>query len=507
MPAPIGGLNARDSLAAMQPTDAVTLTNFFPAPTSVDLRKGYANWVTGIDSHVESLMVYNSATASKLFGAAGAKFYDFTATGAVGAAVVSGLGNARWQHTNFGTTAGQFLYCVNGVDAPQLYNGTAWQAVTAVSVPIAVTGVTASTFIAINSYKSRLYFIPSGSLSFWYLPLSQLGGAASQFDLTPWFKMGGYLMAMVTWTLDDSNGTNEYAVFISSQGEVVVYQGTDPSSASTWALNATFHIGRPIGRRCWVKFGSDIIFICADGFYPLSKALLTDRSQAQASISDKINNLVSADVRAYPSNFGWDAIFHPAGTKLIVNVPQTENSIQYQYVQNTISGAWCKFTGWNANCFARMGDDLYFGGNLQATANSAFVAKCDTGYSDNGAYINGEVKTAFNYLGAPGRIKSMKMCRPVINTSGTLVPAIGFDVDFADNPPPGAPMFTASTGSLWNVALWNTFGWGDITNIKQTFQTAYGVGYCVSMHMKLVNNYSALQWLSVDYVYEIGGVI
>jgi hypothetical protein len=40
LPAPIGGWNARDSLAEMQPLDAVQMNNFFPTPTDVTLRKG-----------------------------------------------------------------------------------------------------------------------------------------------------------------------------------------------------------------------------------------------------------------------------------------------------------------------------------------------------------------------------------------------------------------------------------------------------------------------------------
>ena len=41
VPAPIGGWNARDSLANMSPTDAVQLVNWFPTPTDVTMRKGY----------------------------------------------------------------------------------------------------------------------------------------------------------------------------------------------------------------------------------------------------------------------------------------------------------------------------------------------------------------------------------------------------------------------------------------------------------------------------------
>ena len=41
VPAPIGGWNARDSLANMSPTDAVQMVNFFPTPTDVTMRKGW----------------------------------------------------------------------------------------------------------------------------------------------------------------------------------------------------------------------------------------------------------------------------------------------------------------------------------------------------------------------------------------------------------------------------------------------------------------------------------
>jgi hypothetical protein len=42
--APLGGWNARDSIAEMNPMDAVTLENFFPTPSDVTLRKGYSKY-------------------------------------------------------------------------------------------------------------------------------------------------------------------------------------------------------------------------------------------------------------------------------------------------------------------------------------------------------------------------------------------------------------------------------------------------------------------------------
>jgi len=503
VPAPIGGLNAHDALAAMPPTDAVTLDNFFPNPTSVNLRNGYKTSVTGINNHVESLMVWNGSSGSKLIAAAGANFYDVTTPGAVGAAVVTGNTSARWQYSNMGTTGGQYIVCVNGVDLMQIYDGTTWQQVTGVSAPIAITGVATSALIGVNMYKTRLFFIENNSFHVWYMPVNSIGGAAAKLDLSPLFRLGGYLMAMTTWTIDNASGINEFATFISSEGEIVIYNGTDPSNASTWAIDGTFRVGRPIGRRCFEKVASDVYIVSADGLYPLSKALLTDRSQDSYAISNKITNLINNDVQAYAANFGWECKLYPIGNKIIINVPQTENKVQYQYVMNTITNSWCRFTNWNANCFAVIQDKMYFGSNLSGGANSAFVAQCDVGYSDNGAYVFGEAKTAFQYFGAPGRSKRFTMVRPIFQNAGTMQAALAMDVDFADSNPTGTPTFTGGFGSLWNTSLWNTFGWGDISGVKKDWQGVTGIGDAGALHMKIVNNKTPVQWQSIEYVFEV----
>lgn len=505
VPAPIGGLNARDALAAMPPNDAVTMDNFFPGTTTVDLRRGFVNWATGLPANVESLLPYQPAGGGTLFAASGTAFYDVTSQAAVGAAVVSGLTNARWQHINIGTPGGQFLMAVNGADKLRGYSGSAWW--TDGDGTHDITGIDTAKCIHINLYKSRVFLVEKDSFRVWYLPLNSIAGAAASIDMSPLFKLGGYLMAMMTWTVDNAGGVNEYAVFISSEGEVVVYLGSDPSAAGNWTIQGVFRVGRPVGRRCFVKVGADIILLCADGFFPLSKALLTDRSQTQDAISNKITNLVNNDVQSYAGNFGWEACLYPIGNKLLVNVPQVQGSRQYQYVMNTITGAWSRFTGWNANCFAVMGDALYFGGNLGVGANSAFVAKADTGYSDAGAYIFGEVKTAFRYFGAPGRQKRMTMVRPIFLTAGNMQAALAMDMDFSDTYPTATPTFSGVSGTPWNSAPWNSFPWGDVSSIKKDWQGISGVGDAGALHMRIVNNKSAVQWQSVEYVYETGGIL
>lgn len=503
IPAPIGGLNARDSIAAMPPTDAVTMENWFPTPTNITVRNGSTNYATGLPGWVETVMAYNAYTtvATKLFAASGTSIYDVSAGGAVGAPVVTGQTNARWQYTNFATAGGQFLVAVNGQDDLELYNGTAWQAVNASSSPIAITGVTTASLIGVHPFKGRLFFIEKASLSVWYLPVGQVGGAAVEFDMSSLFRLGGYLTAMHSFNVDTVAGPQDYFAFVSSEGEVLIYQGYDPNQVASWYQVGTFRIGRPVGYRCLEKVGSDLYVICADGLFPLSKAMLTDRSQEAAAISDKIKNLINTDVQQYGSHFGWEVTLYPIGNKLIVNVPQVESNIQYQYVMNTITGAWSKFTGWNAACFELQGDKLYYGG-------SGVVAQCDTGSSDNGNPITTDLRPAFSYFGDPGSNKQFTMARPMITYDSPIGVSVVLNTDYRDAQPTSQLNLPTQTGvSLWNVALWNVSYWATGTQIRLNWETVYGIGYAASLRMKTISKAANVSLVSIDYGYQKGGVL
>lgn len=499
IPAPVGGLNARDALANMPEEDASVMTNWFPTPTSVDVRKGYNNYATGFPGWVETVGYYNGPVTKQLFGWSSTSVYDGSASGAIGAAVVTGLTNARWQHVNYATPGGNYLYAVNGADAPLLYDGTTWVKITAVSTP-AITGVTASNFIHVNVFKNRLWFTEKNTFKVWYLPVDSVGGAALSINLGSLFKLGGSLQCMANWTINNQGGIDDYACFISTEGEVALYKGTDPASATTWALVGMFRIGRPIGRRCFIKTGSDVIVVCADGAFPMSKALLNDRSQLNESLSDKIVNLISDDVTAYANNFGWQPMLYPIGNKLIINVPQTENSVQYQYVMNTVNGSWTKFTGWNAACWEFFGDGLYFGGN-------GIIAKADTGTDDNGANINVDAKTAFTYFGKKGRVKRVTMARPVFYADALFTPSIGLNMDFEDKAPTAPNNYIANTSSAWDVSPWDVTAWGGGNQVIKNWQTVNGVGTAVSLRVRAAVKGIAVSWQATDYAYELGGVL
>lgn len=503
IPAPVGGLNARDSIAAMSPEDALILDNCFCKPSSVDVRDGSVNWGTGLPAWVESVMAYNGISSKKLFAASGSGIYDVTTQAAVGAAAVSGLTSARFQHVNFANAATNWLYAVNGADKPQLYNGTAWVAIDSGSTP-AITGVTTTNLIGINVYKSRIWFTEKSTTKIWYLPVNSVGGAAQSIDFGPLFKLGGYLMGMATWTLSNANGTQEFAVFVSSEGEGLIYAGYDPSSAATWYLAGSFRGGRPIGRRFYCQIGSDLALITADGIGLVSEELLTNRSNLSTELSDKILNLVNSDVKSYNANFGWQPILYPIGNKLIINVPQTENSRQYQYVMNTISRSWSTFgktfSPWNAACFEVFSDSLYYGGNT-------VVVKCDEGMDDNGAAIFTDIQQAYNYFKSPGQQKYFTMARPIFITSGNVNISIGLNIDFSNEVPVSVPDVTTITSPLWDLSPWDVTAWAEDGATVNDWQTLGGIGNAASFRMRTSTLGASLSWQSTDYVYQYGGIL
>ena len=494
LPAPIGGWNARDSLVGMDPRDAVVLNNWYPATTECVVRQGYSKYSTGITGQVETLMAYSHGkTANELFAIAGGKVYDCTAGGAVGAAVLTGLSNSRWQYTNIATGAGAFLSMANGVDTPKVYNGSTW-------TDAAITGVTASHLNSPILYANRQFFIEEGTLKVWYLPTDSIGGAANALDVSAYMTKGGYIVAHGTWTIDAGQGVNDHYVIVTNRGQIIVYQGTDPSSATAWSMVGIWDIGAPVGNRSLYKYAGDMLLITQDGVVPLSGALQSSRVQPRVALTDKIQYAISQAVTAYAGNFGWQLMYVPTINQLWLNVPVEEGTNQQQYVMNTITGAWCNFTGWNANCMEMYLDEPYWGGN-------GFVAHAWNTNSDAGTNITAYGLQAFNSFNSAGTLKRFTMSRPVLRSDGVPTVFAGVSVDFNLTDATASLTFAPPTYGTWDSAIWDMSKWGGEVKVFQYWQGVNGVGYYGAPVVKVASSLIDVRWVSTDLVIESGGIL
>lgn len=494
LPAPTGGWNARDGLTAMQPLDAVTLTNWFPATTECVLRSGYTKHATGIAGQVETLMAYSGGATDKFFAIADGKVYDVTSSGAVGAAVVTGLTNSRWGYCNIATPGGNFLSMANGVDAPRNYDGTSW------TTPV-ITGVTATTLENPILYAQRQFFIGKNTLKTWYLPTDSIAGAANPVDVAPFATKGGYIVSHGTWTIDAGQGVDDHYVIMTSKGQVIVYQGTDPSNANSWSMVGVWDIGSPVGPRSLYKYAGDMLVVCQDGVIPMSAALQSSRVNPKVAITDKIQYAISEAITSYGSNFGWQLLYVPTINQLWLNVPVQEGANQQQFVMNTISGSWCNYTGWNANCLELFQDNAYFGGD-------GYVGRAWNSGADDGQQINGYGLQAFNNFNGAGTLKRFTMSRPILRTNGTPAIYAGIDVDFdlSDTSEPLTAPASLATG-VWDSSNWDNSIWSGPLKVLQYWQGIHGVGYYGAPIVKTSSLGSELRWVSTDIVIEGGAIL
>ena len=498
LPPPIGGLNARDALSNMDPKDALILNNFFPQPTFVELRRGHLSFATlPGTAPINTLMQWAGPTSNKLFAAASSTIYNVTAGGSVASADVSGLTNSKWQYVNFATAGGHFIWMCNGADTPMTYDGSAWSVLSTMSAGAASVGFSASNFIYVTSYKSRLWMVEKGTRNAWYLGASSITGLATKFPLGAIFQLGGELVAIGTISQDAGNGPDDYICFLTSNGEVAIYTGTDPGT--DFQIVGRFQVARPVPLRPLIQVGGDMFVLTDDGVISMIRALNIDKAAiGKSALTSKINTLINQAVQSYRSNFGWQVFAYPRGNWAIVNVPVTENSSQYQYIMNTITGSWCTFTGMDANNWCLMGEDLYFGGN----AGVVYIA--DTGYTDAGAGILGQLKSAFNYLGNRGTNKWVTMIRPVYRANGAPTILLGVDMDFSDADP-GSNLNVPASGSGWDEGLWDAAMWTGDTAYTVEWQTVGGIGYCMAVRMNALSKGQSLQINAFDVQAQIGG--
>lgn len=484
----------------MGPLDAVILENWFCKVANCVFRGGCANWVTGFASRPKILAPYNALTGTnKLFSASDLGIFDVTTAGAVGAAVLART-QGYHQYVQMAVSGGSYLILVNGTDKPAYYDGAAWVAVDAASVP-ALTGVTTTLLCHVNIYKRRLFFMEVNKLNFWYLAADAIGGALTEFQLGGVCPRGGFTMAMGTWTVDGGNGPNDYACFITSEGEVVVFTGTNPSDATLWTLVGVYYTGKPLGRKCFKKLGGDLVLLTEYGAVPISKMVQAATIDFSTALSNKIEGAFTDAARSYGANQGWSAEIYPGQAAFIVNVPTSSNTISAeQYVMNTTTKSWSKFTGWNAGDFVVFNKELYF-------CDTTKIAKAWTGQADYGANIVTNAQTAFNNF-RDARNKDWGLFRPLLQVNGQLAFTVGVAVDFESNPGLSTASYSVVSGAQWDVSKWDQGSWAAGLEVVGDWRTPGAkVGQYGSGLLKIASNSLSIQWAANDYNYTIGGSV
>ena len=491
--APTAGWNTRAPLDQMGPEYAIKMINAFPDDGFVRTRKGYIQHcaITANTSDVNTLVELPLGNgARRLIACAGTSFYDVS--GASSVALGPTITNSTWQHVLINNK----IMFFNGTDSPQMYDGTTWSQP---SFSGQTQTITPSLLIQGCQYKSRLFVVEKDSAYVWNSNTSAFQGQMHRIDYSYLLQRGGTVQFVASWSRDTGLGLSDYFVIVSSEGEILLYSGSNPEDATNWSIAGRFFLPEPVaGRRAYLGLGSDLLIIHKAGITPLSALLAGGNSSTYASITANINQAFLAAAQDYGGSDGWCAAYHSGGKAVYFNIPIP--NVSQQFILNPDRGAWAQYTGMQAKVWSTFGDGVYFGGT------NGRIFKAETGSLDNGAPIRSEVHIAYNYFKDRARIKRFTMIRPHVKSAPGETFSIGIDVDFQE------AIFTYTTQNNevtfdWNTGLWNQALWSAPKIRGEDVYSLTAFGRAASISFAFESTTGPYEFYAAAITYETGGLL
>lgn len=505
IPAPVGGLNYRDPISAMAPQDALVLTNFIPKQQGVELRRGWQQTTDSLGESIESVFGYTAPNPAdnKVFVAAAGNIYE-VADGEF-TAVVTGTGSDsdEWWTTQFSTPADTFLLAVSPGAGYWTYStSSGWVDRTA-----STTGLP-TTVRTVAVWKQRVWFTAEEDSNVYYLDnVDTITGPCTSFAMGSTLRNGGYCSALINWTMDAGFSIDDYLIVVGTQGDIGVWQGTDPTSPETFSLKGVWYVG-PVPRhgQFFTPFGGDVMIVSELGLVPMSKLVNGQYTEdQQIGPASKIQSVFAPLVRKQIDQKFFDVFVVPSSDVLVIKMPADSGTYR-QFAMNVTTGAWCQFTGIPMRSAAIVNGKLWFGTNdgfacLGLYGNKDGADKLGVG----GNSIEGDVQTSFQPFGTPAQLKKFGMARPIfISTAAPAVKLIvNTQFDFATVG--GSPFFDEGIGGIWDLSNWNAATWVG-QNTYQAWYGTTGLGYYGSLRMK-VSGLPATVFTSAHMSTELGGVM
>lgn len=520
VPAPNAGINSVDGLLTMgerNPEDSIFQYNLIPSQYGTKVRTGYRDWATDVgDDGVRTLHPYTGSTSSanRLWAMANDGIYNVSSSGASPAVnttfgtIDTNSGYGQW--TNYTTTAGHFgLYCdeSNGYYVYTESGGT-WAKVAMGGGATQIANVDPALFVQPVIYKSRAWFVERGSASAWYLAVGAIFGAATEFNFGNKFKNGGTLVALYNWTVDGGEGTNDYLVAISSAGDVVLYLGDDPSSATDFQQQGQWYIGPPpAGRRIGGSFGGELYLLSTYGIIPLTKLIAGALiQQDDIYLSRKITPLINQQMLLSRESLGWEIRLISTENLLVASVPARTGFDDIQFVQSLNTKGWAVYR-----------DIPYYTG--ETWEGEFYIATDDnrvllhTGTQDavdldgeNGVAIEWSTLSVFQEYGEVGKYKITQFIRPVFLAAQSPSYAIEarYDYNLSEVLPP--PAASVSSGSVWDSGIWDAALWGgDLIEIEKPVGGS-GIGRNIAVAIN-GSSFSPTILVRYDLMFTTGGLL
>tara|TARA_R110000772_G_scaffold25194_1_gene65832 strand:+ start:15339 stop:16985 length:1647 start_codon:yes stop_codon:yes gene_type:complete len=525
-PAPLGGVDLRKAIGSDDPSTCVYTYNLVPYEYGMRIRQGYREWQIDVDNGaglgVSSIIPYYGATTAtdKLFVATNEGIWDVTNAGGTPVLKVAfpivtaaaGSGTSTAYTTDAGASVMFFADSANG-----LYQYTASTDTWAFNTTI--TGVDPINIRAVVVFKSRIWFVEKNTNVAWYLAVGAIAGAATAFYFGSKFRSGGALKGLFNWTVDGGEGVDDMFVAVSRAGDVIVYKGEDPSSA-TWEQVGVFFIGRiPNSAKFGSEHGGELYLLSVYGLVSMNDLLqgvdanVLQTDAVGSSLTLKIGVLIRDNLQATLELEGWDVSPIPCEGGLLVSSPTQGTEAPIQYYYNMATQGWGFWRDVPMRCFEQFGDSVYLG-----TADGR-VMRMDVPLDNveltpanplaNGVEINFSILSAYSALKSAGVYKNPVIIRPdfVSTLAPTQSSVAVYDYSITEPPATNTGTPIGLPTGLWDITDWDAAIWGGRDGITyNSVGGTWGKGRYVAIATR-GSARTTTRLIGWDLIYTTGGVM
>ncbi len=384
------------------------------------------------------------------------------------------------------TAAGHFLLYTDEVNGYHVYSETAgtWAAVTLGGGGSQVSVADPATFVNVTVWKSRVWFTQKDTAKCWYLAAGTIYGQAFPLLLaqTAFARGGGPLVGLYNWTMDGGVGVDDHLVAISQGGDVAVYKGSDPASASTFALVGSWFAGSlPKGRNIASKLGGDVALLTKAGLRRVSEIVSGGGDGSSAYITQGVANLFNSLMLTRSELPGWAIYAHPEDATLIITVPTTAGANTEQLVMSLGNKSWSRYRDLPLYSGCVWEGKFYFGSvDGKVYTNDGYVDGVTLADPNAFTAIQWAAQTAYNNLGN-GRQKQVQTIRTNILSESTSPQfSVGARYKFSFSELDSVSGSTDSDNT-WDGGLWDTATWAGEYTAAQEVRGAVGMGAEVSI--------------------------
>lgn len=200
------------------------------------------------------------------------------------------------------------------------------------------TGLDPAGFDGVLAHQDRLFFWKTGDeLDFYYGELGAITGSLTRFPLGRLGNITGKILGLKSLTIDSGQGMNDVLAIFTTTGQIVCYEGLDPSDGNNWRQINRIKVAPPVSLDAFVEVGTDLWMLTGSGVV----SVLSSMRESSLALVNTISRPVQKELVDQIAEGGsWSMHLSADGRMVIIN--RVLNDIASQHIYWTDNPGWTK---------------------------------------------------------------------------------------------------------------------------------------------------------------------